>query len=109
MKKTIYLIKDTLKFATKKLSVLKKIGKIEKNKGKELCGVIYKEELIDIIHKDQFVLAVAVDIGTTGLSAYLLNLEDGQILNKISDLNPQTEYGGTYYLELLIVWKIKMV
>ncbi|MGU9538734.1 ASKHA domain-containing protein [Clostridium tepidum] len=86
--------KDTLKFATKKLSVLKKIGKIEKNKGKELCGVIYKEELIDIIHKDQFVLAVAVDIGTTGLSAYLLNLEDGQILNKISDLNPQTEYGG---------------
>lgn len=35
-----------------------------------------------------------MDIGTTGLSAYLLNLEDGQILNKISDLNPQTEYGG---------------
>ncbi len=57
-------------------------------------GVIHKEELIDVIHKDQSVLAVAVDIGTTGLSAYLLNLEDGQILNKISDLNPQTEYGG---------------
>ncbi|MCR1974342.1 ASKHA domain-containing protein [Clostridium sporogenes] len=86
--------KNTLDFTIEKLSVLKRIGEIEKSKEKEFCGVIYKEELIDIIHKEDKVLAVAVDIGTTGLSAYLLNLEDGQILNKISDLNPQTEYGG---------------
>ncbi|WP_409069778.1 ASKHA domain-containing protein [Clostridium sp. FAM 1755] len=86
--------KDTLNFITKKLSVLKRMGEIEKSKEKDLCGVIHKEELIDVIHKSQSVLAVAVDIGTTGLSAYLLNLEDGEILNKISDLNPQTEYGG---------------
>ncbi|EJP6471192.1 DUF4445 domain-containing protein [Clostridium botulinum] len=86
--------KDTLNFITEKLSVLKRMGEIEKSKEKDLCGVIHKEELIDVIHKSQSVLAVAVDIGTTGLSAYLLNLEDGQILNKISDLNPQTEYGG---------------
>ncbi|MBY6828997.1 (Fe-S)-binding protein, partial [Clostridium botulinum] len=92
--KTNIPYKNTLNFKTEKLSVLKRIGKIEKSKEKELCGVIYKEELIDIIHKEDKVLAVAVDIGTTGLSAYLLNLEDGQILNKISDLNPQTEYGG---------------
>ncbi|NFV12118.1 DUF4445 domain-containing protein [Clostridium sporogenes] len=86
--------KDTLNFITEKLSVLKRMGEIEKSKEKDLCGVIHKEELIDVIHKSQSVLAVAVDIGTTGLSAYLLNLEDGEILNKISDLNPQTEYGG---------------
>ena len=86
--------KNTLNFKAEKLSVLKRIGEIEKNKEKDLCGVIHKEELIDIINKDKSVLAVAVDIGTTGLSAYLLNLEDGQILNKMSDLNPQTEYGG---------------
>lgn len=92
--KTNIPYKNTLNFKTEKLSVLKRIGKIEKSKEKEFCGVIYKEELIDIIHKEDKVLAVAVDIGTTGLSAYLLNLEDGQILNKISDLNPQTEYGG---------------
>lgn len=37
---------------------------------------------------------VAFDIGTTGLSAYLMNLRNGEVLNKISALNPQTEYGG---------------
>ncbi|ENK1243479.1 ASKHA domain-containing protein [Clostridium sporogenes] len=92
--KTNIPYKDTLNFTIEKLSILKRMGEIEKSKEKDLCGIIHKEELIDVIHKSQSVLAVAVDIGTTGLSAYLLNLEDGQILNKISDLNPQTEYGG---------------
>ncbi|EJO5346627.1 DUF4445 domain-containing protein [Clostridium botulinum] len=92
--KTNIPYKNTVDYTIEKLSVLKRVGEIEKSKEKEFCGVIYEEELIDIIHKYDKVLAVAVDIGTTGLSAYLLNLEDGQILNKISDLNPQTEYGG---------------
>ncbi|AYD39748.1 DUF4445 domain-containing protein [Clostridium fermenticellae] len=92
--KTSIPYKNTLNVITEKLSVLKKIGEIEKVKGKNFCGVINENELIDIIHQNEPVLAAAVDIGTTGLSAYLLNLEDGQILNKVSDLNPQTEYGG---------------
>lgn len=40
------------------------------------------------------ILGIAVDIGTTGLSAYLVNLQNGEILNKVSCLNPQTAFGG---------------
>ena len=39
-------------------------------------------------------LGVAIDIGTTGLSAYLVDLHNGKILNKTSCLNPQTEFGS---------------
>ncbi len=39
-------------------------------------------------------LGAAVDIGTTGISVYLVDLENGRVLDRISDLNPQTEYGG---------------
>ncbi|WP_034440020.1 ASKHA domain-containing protein [Clostridium ihumii] len=50
--------------------------------------------IIDIKEKIEKIFAVAIDIGTTGISSYLINLEDGAILNKISSLNPQTEFGG---------------
>jgi uncharacterized 2Fe-2S/4Fe-4S cluster protein (DUF4445 family) len=39
-------------------------------------------------------LGAAVDIGTTGISVYLVDLESGKVLNRISALNPQTEYGS---------------
>lgn len=62
--------------------------------GEEKYAVIYKDEIIDVLNKKDIILAVAVDIGTTGISAYLLNLENGEILNKLSSLNPQTEFGS---------------
>lgn len=37
---------------------------------------------------------VSVDLGTTGISAYLVDLKSGKILSKSSNVNPQTEYGG---------------
>ncbi|GAA0737136.1 ASKHA domain-containing protein [Clostridium oceanicum] len=86
--------KSSIGFNVNKLSVLKKIGNIERNKNDELFGIIYDDEVIDIVGGNEPVLSIAVDIGTTGLSLYLLDLENGQVLKKISDLNPQTEYGG---------------
>lgn len=37
---------------------------------------------------------IAIDIGTTGISIYLINTNTGEITNKKSILNPQTQYGG---------------
>ena len=37
---------------------------------------------------------VSIDIGTTGLSAYLISLDTGEVLSKESSINPQVEYGG---------------
>lgn len=39
-------------------------------------------------------LGVAIDIGTTGISASLLDLDTGEIINEESSLNPQVQYGG---------------
>lgn len=75
-------------------SILENVGNIEKNKAGEIFGVIYNDKLIDIAENIPSILGVAVDIGTTGISAYLVNLESGEVLNKVSCLNPQTQYGG---------------
>lgn len=57
-------------------------------------GVTYLGDLIDTDKNIEAVLGVAVDIGTTGISAYLVDLETGEMLNKVSCLNPQTEFGS---------------
>ena len=50
--------------------------------------------ILDLASETTDILGVAIDIGTTGLSAYLVDLHSGKILNKISTLNPQTEFGS---------------
>lgn len=86
--------KDTLDYKVKNINVLKKIGYLEREKRKDYYGITFKNELLEITDSIESPLGVAIDIGTTGLSAYLVDLESGQVLNKVSALNPQTEYGG---------------
>lgn len=86
--------KDTVEYKFKNINVLKKIGLLERNEIKEFYGILHKDTIIDIREKIDCLLGVAVDIGTTGLSAYLVNMENGEVLNKVSALNPQTEFGS---------------
>jgi uncharacterized 2Fe-2S/4Fe-4S cluster protein (DUF4445 family) len=44
--------------------------------------------------KPQKGFGIAVDLGTTTLVAQLLNLENGHVLDSVSDLNPQTKFGS---------------
>ncbi|MCY1721133.1 ASKHA domain-containing protein [Prolixibacteraceae bacterium Z1-6] len=37
---------------------------------------------------------IAVDLGTTTVVVQLINLENGHILDSVSDVNPQAKYGG---------------
>jgi uncharacterized 2Fe-2S/4Fe-4S cluster protein (DUF4445 family) len=37
---------------------------------------------------------IAVDVGTTTLVVQLVNLKNGHILDSVSDINPQTKFGG---------------
>jgi len=88
---------ETLNYHISDLSIYDKIACIENDKkynDKKLYGVTYGNELIDVLNEKKDILAAAIDIGTTGISAYLINLENGVILNKTSSLNPQTEFGG---------------
>lgn len=76
------------------LSIFKKIGQAEQNKYEMIYGVVFKQTILNIAPKSEKILGVAVDIGTTGISTYLIDLEKGQVLNMVSALNPQTEYGN---------------
>lgn len=61
---------------------------------KELWGVVYKDKILDINNYKKDILGVAIDIGTTGISYYLVDLSNGEIVGSLSSLNPQTEFGG---------------
>lgn len=37
---------------------------------------------------------VAIDLGTTTIVAQLVNLENGHVLDSVSEINPQTKFGG---------------
>lgn len=86
--------KDTLGCSVSDIDVIKQIGLMERKRNEERCGITFNNQLLDIRDTINIPLGISVDIGTTGLSAYLLDLENGQVLNKVSALNPQTEFGG---------------
>lgn len=50
-------------------------------------------EIVAVLPPDTPLLGFAVDIGTTGMAAYLLDMESGEILAKTGAMNPQIAYG----------------
>lgn len=81
-------------FNIKDMDIIKMIGDLRKYQEEDLYFVTFEDAIIDLFNEDKNILGIALDIGTTGISAYLLDLENGNILNKASTLNPQTTFGG---------------
>ena len=58
-----------------------------------------KAQILDIGEIPKFKMdfkksfGLAIDIGTTTLAIYLVDLSNGNIIDKISDINPQSKYG----------------
>lgn len=76
------------------VELYRKVSLIEEQNPKEMWGVVFRDKLLDISSYEKSILGVAIDIGTTGISYYLLDLSSGETLKSLSSLNPQTEYGG---------------
>lgn len=81
-------------FNIKDMNIIKKIGDLRKYQEEDLYVVTFEDDIIDLFNENKNILGIALDIGTTGISSYLLDLENGDILNKASTLNPQTTFGG---------------
>lgn len=61
----------------------------------DLACTIYEDEIIALAPANQGKVAgVAIDIGTTTIAAYLIDLESGQELDVETVLNPQRIYGA---------------
>lgn len=85
---------DYLGYGLNSIELYEKINTIEGKDPEEIWGVVFCEELLDIDISSKQILGLAIDIGTTGISYYLIDLVSGKIAEKLSSLNPQTQYGG---------------
>lgn len=85
---------ERLSYSSSSVDIYRKAGRLEQTGTLPIYGVLIDDCLIDLGIESGEILGVAIDIGTTGISAYLLDLASGEILQKESCLNPQTEFGG---------------
>jgi uncharacterized 2Fe-2S/4Fe-4S cluster protein (DUF4445 family) len=67
-------------------------GCIRSEKG-EVRLAVRQNELVSILPAGKTLFGLAVDIGTTKLAAYLVNLESGETAEKAGAMNPQIAYG----------------
>jgi len=79
----------------RRLHLLRKIPSFFRQGGFAGQAVLYENEVIDI--RDQNdptpLLGIAIDLGTTTIAMYLLDLETGALLAARSTLNSQSSYG----------------
>lgn len=85
---------EDLEFKVRDLQIIETLGNLKRNHKKDFYGVIFEDVIIDLLEEKSEILGIALDVGTTGISAYLLDLENGHVINKTSALNPQTVFGG---------------
>lgn len=85
---------DYIGYRVNSVDLYRKIAFIEEGNFEEIWGVVFEDKLLDVSTYKKDVLGLAVDIGTTGVSYYLVDLSNGQIVGSLSSLNPQTQYGG---------------
>lgn len=56
-------------------------------------AVLRGDEVVALVPPDTPLMGVAIDLGTTKLAGYLLNLETGETLASAGAMNPQLAYG----------------
>ncbi|WP_027631466.1 ASKHA domain-containing protein [Clostridium hydrogeniformans] len=85
---------DSLNLKVKNMEVIKALGNICKNHKDNFYGIVFEDTIIELVKEKKDILGLALDIGTTGMSLYLLDLKTGKVIKKTSALNPQTVFGG---------------
>ncbi|MFH2038870.1 MAG: ASKHA domain-containing protein [Chloroflexota bacterium] len=75
------------------INVAAKLPYLLRSEQGEIRLVFRKKELVSILPSGSKIVGLAVDIGTTKLAAYLVDLETGETLAKAGAMNPQIAYG----------------
>lgn len=55
--------------------------------------VLRENEVIAVLPTGSEIFGISVDIGTTKIAVYLVNLSNGEIVAKVGEMNPQIAYG----------------
>jgi uncharacterized 2Fe-2S/4Fe-4S cluster protein (DUF4445 family) len=75
------------------INVAAKLPYLLRSANGEICLAFRDKELISILPSGSKLVGLAVDIGTTKLAAYLVDLQTGETLAKAGAMNPQIAYG----------------
>ena len=74
-------------------NALKKLSALLRKESWEITVFMRENEIIGFLPAESYPAGIAVDLGTTKVAAYLLDLETGKELASAGALNPQTAYG----------------
>ncbi len=75
------------------LPVLRRLSHQLRSQDWSLRLAIRGKEIVAALPSESPLLGLAVDIGTTKIALYLLDLSSGETLAKVGALNPQVDYG----------------
>jgi uncharacterized 2Fe-2S/4Fe-4S cluster protein (DUF4445 family) len=75
------------------INVAAKLSSLLRSGKGEIRLAFRKKELVSILPSGSRMVGLAVDIGTTKLAAYLVDLDTGKTLAKAGAMNPQIAYG----------------
>lgn len=78
---------------TYNLGLLKEISPRLRNLGWSARAVLRDSEVISLLPRGAPLAGLAVDVGTTKLAAYLVDLDSGDTLTKTGAMNPQISFG----------------
>ncbi|MBN1264628.1 MAG: DUF4445 domain-containing protein [Anaerolineales bacterium] len=73
--------------------LLRSLSDILRKNNWRVLVVVYQGEVIAVLPEGSKSLGVAVDLGTTKIAMYLMDLESGQTLSSKGLMNPQVAYG----------------
>lgn len=74
-------------------SLLRDLSSILRTSNWKISVVIRGNEVIGVCPHDQEMLGIAIDLGTTKIAVYLVNLHTGETLTAKGVMNPQIAYG----------------
>ena len=90
-------LKDSINIDNLEIDInyLNDVENILKDKDYNVSLVTYKNKLLDIKEKDELnnVFGLAIDIGTTTIAMYIMNLATGEEVDVVSQVNRQRNYG----------------
>ncbi len=75
------------------LPILKDISEILRINKWSMRVVVRDGEVIAILPSESGIYGISVDIGTTKLAVYLVDLLSGEVVEKVGEMNPQIAYG----------------
>jgi len=75
------------------LAVLKDLSGLIRDYHWSIRAVIRDREIIALLPNKAEIFGIAVDIGTTKVAVYLVNLTSGEIVERNGEMNPQIAYG----------------